>query len=183
MFHPWRRNRRLRTTRRPGLTPARDLTDERHGRCQLRLFQHPRSRSSTGDQLPLPPDWPRPLKEVEQIQHLDLVDAMRTVMKQPRAQAAFAHRQGSVEPVFGELRHTQGLNRFARSGLPKVTTEFALHAMAHNVRRFLIAALRPRRRDESRRSRPLRHDLAVLSHARRLWRLCSARQKAINIFI
>lgn len=66
----------------------------------------------------------------------ELKDAARWVMTQPKAQEAYRHRNGSVEPVFGELRHIQGLERFHRKGTEKVSVEFALHASAHNLRRL-----------------------------------------------
>ena len=66
----------------------------------------------------------------------ELKDAARWVMSQPKAQEAYRHRNGSVEPVFGELRHIQGLERFHRKGTEKVSVEFALHAAAHNLRRL-----------------------------------------------
>lgn len=66
----------------------------------------------------------------------EIKDAARWVMRQPRAQEAYRHRNGSVEPVFGELRHIQGLERFRRKGTEKVSVEFALHAAAHNLRRL-----------------------------------------------
>jgi hypothetical protein len=60
------------------------------------------------------------------------------VMKEPWALEQYRRRKGMVEPVFGELKHRQGLRRFRRRGLQKVRLEFSLHAMAHNLRRFLI---------------------------------------------
>jgi len=60
------------------------------------------------------------------------------VMKEPWAQEQYRRRKGMVEPVFGELKQGQGLRRFRRRGLQKVRLEFSLHAMAHNLRRFLI---------------------------------------------
>jgi transposase len=61
----------------------------------------------------------------------------RQVMREPRAQQQYRRRKGMVEPVFGELKHLQGLQRFRRRGLAKVRLEFSLHAMAHNLRRLL----------------------------------------------
>jgi len=66
----------------------------------------------------------------------ELKDAARWVMSQPQAQETYKQRNGSVEPVFGELRHIQGLDRFRRTGTDKVAVEFALHAIAHNLRRL-----------------------------------------------
>jgi transposase len=65
-----------------------------------------------------------------------LVEAMHQVMNQPRARRDYKQRQASVEPVFAELKHLQGLRRLRSRGLKRVQTEFSLHAMAHNLRRL-----------------------------------------------
>lgn len=66
----------------------------------------------------------------------DLKDAMRQVMCQTKPKQLYQRRQGMVEPIFGELKHSQNLKRFRRKGLKAVQLEFALHAMAHNLRRL-----------------------------------------------
>lgn len=63
-------------------------------------------------------------------------DVMRDIMEHPVARTRYSQRQATVEPVFGELRGIQDLNRFRRRGLPGVRVEFSLHAMAHNLRRL-----------------------------------------------
>lgn len=68
-------------------------------------------------------------------------EAMREVMRQPGAQRVYRQRKIWVEPVFAELKGVQGLTRFLRFGLAGVALEFALHAMAHNLRR--LGALTP----------------------------------------
>jgi len=78
-------------------------------------------------------------RRIKRWQFDHLQETMRQVMEQPAAQRAYGHRRGSVEPVFGELRHIQGLGRFRRRGLRGVQVEFALHAMAHNLRRLKVA--------------------------------------------
>lgn len=75
-------------------------------------------------------------RRIKRWEHDTLKDAARWVMEQPRAQQAYRHRNGSVEPVFNELRHIQQLERFRRQGTKGVTVEFALHAAAHNLRRL-----------------------------------------------
>jgi transposase len=62
-------------------------------------------------------------------------DALRAVMRQPKARAIFSKRQAMVEPVFGYLRAQQGLNRFRRRGMAGVTREFGLHVLAYNLAR------------------------------------------------
>lgn len=65
-------------------------------------------------------------------------EAMRQIMTHSQAQKAYSHRQGSVEPVFGEIKSIQGLTRFKRRRLKGVQVEYALHAMAHNLRRLKV---------------------------------------------
>ena len=65
--------------------------------------------------------------------------ALRQVMQHPKAQKQFAKRQGMVEPVFGQLKLVQGLTRFRRKGLAGVKREFALHVLAYNLSRAVLA--------------------------------------------
>lgn len=67
----------------------------------------------------------------------EFLEALMAVMEQAQAQRVYRKRQGMVEPIFGEMRHIQGLMRFRRRGVRGVQVEFALHAAAHNVRRYL----------------------------------------------
>jgi transposase len=76
-------------------------------------------------------------RTIKRYEHDELLEALFLVMEHPQAQRVYAKRQGMVEPVFGEMRYIQGLLRFRRRGLDQVRVEFALHAAAHNVRRYL----------------------------------------------
>lgn len=67
-------------------------------------------------------------------------DALRAKMCDPRVRQWYRQRQGMVEPVFSQLRGSQGLHRFRRNGLKAVRVEFALHAMAYNLSRALALA-------------------------------------------
>jgi len=66
-------------------------------------------------------------------------EALRDVMQQPQAQKEFAQRQAMVEPVFSHLKLLQGLTRFRRRGLSGVKREFALHVLAYNLSRAVVA--------------------------------------------
>ena len=68
-------------------------------------------------------------------------EALRLKMSQPEHRQRYRQRQAMVEPVFSQLRGRQGLNRFRRKGLAGVKVEFALHAMAYNLSRALVATL------------------------------------------
>ncbi len=65
-------------------------------------------------------------------------ESVARLMTQPVWQERYRKRKAWVEPVFGEIKHIQKLYRFRRRGLPQVRLEFALHAMAHNLRRLLV---------------------------------------------
>lgn len=68
----------------------------------------------------------------------ELKDAQRQVMKHPLARSRYMRRQAWVEPAFGSLKDRQRLRRFRRRGLPGVRLEAAMHAIAHNIGRFLV---------------------------------------------
>jgi transposase len=76
-------------------------------------------------------------RTLKRFEHDELLEALLLVIDQAQAQRVYRKRQGMVEPIFGELRYVQGLLRFRRRGLRLVKMEFALHAAAHNVRRYL----------------------------------------------
>ncbi|MFC5683616.1 IS1182 family transposase [Flavobacterium sp. MAHUQ-51] len=48
-------------------------------------------------------------------------------------------RTADVEPVFAQLKHNHGFRRFSLKGLEKVELEFGLMALAHNLRKKLVA--------------------------------------------
>jgi transposase len=81
-------------------------------------------------------------KEGRRIRRLDgdeAKEALRDVMQHRQAQKVFRQRQAMVEPVFSVLKQLQGLNRFRRRGLAGVKREFALHVLAYNLSRAVIA--------------------------------------------
>jgi hypothetical protein len=45
-------------------------------------------------------------------------------------------RSIEIESCFGDIKHNMGFRRFHLRGLKKVTTEFTLIAMAHNLRKL-----------------------------------------------
>jgi transposase len=79
----------------------------------------------------------RNCRELKRYEDEELKEAMREVMRQPRARSLYRRRQGMVEPVFAELQGVQGLRRFRRFGVRAVSLEFSLHVMAHNLRRLI----------------------------------------------
>jgi transposase len=70
--------------------------------------------------------------------------AMRAKLATPAGRAAYAKRKQTVEPVFGQIKECRGLRRFLLRGLRKVTGEWTLWCLTHNLRK-LVQALRTRR--------------------------------------
>ena len=68
--------------------------------------------------------------------------AMRAKLATPAGRAAYAKRKQTVEPVFGQIKECRGLRRFLLRGLRKVTGEWTLWCLTHNLRK-LVQALRP----------------------------------------
>ena len=66
---------------------------------------------------------------------------MRAKLSTDAGRAAYAKRKQTVEPVFGQLKELRGLRRFLLRGLAKVSGEWALWCLTHNLTK-LVRALR-----------------------------------------
>ena len=62
-----------------------------------------------------------------------LYDFMRRVLATDRGSELYARRQATVEPVFGQIKHNRGANRFARRGRSAVRSEWRLLTATHNL--------------------------------------------------
>ena len=62
--------------------------------------------------------------------------AMKAMLETPDAQARYAQRKQTVEPVFGIIKAALGFTRFHLRGLANVTSEWTLIALAYNCRRL-----------------------------------------------
>ena len=71
---------------------------------------------------------------------------MRTLLQTDHGRAVYARRKVIVEPVFGQIKEIRGCRRFLLRGLRKVTGEWGLICLTHNLlklfraRRVLAAA-------------------------------------------
>ncbi len=52
------------------------------------------------------------------------------------ARKTYARRLAIVEPVFANLRHNKGLNRFTYRGLGKVSVQWRLYCLVHNLEKI-----------------------------------------------
>jgi len=60
-------------------------------------------------------------------------DFARTVLATDWGKALYLKRQGSVEPVFGQIKSNRGADRFQRRGRSAVRSEWRLLAATHNL--------------------------------------------------
>jgi transposase len=59
--------------------------------------------------------------------------AMRAKLKSPEGQKVYAQRKHVVEPVFAQIKEARGFRRFSFRGLEKVTAEWDLICLTHNL--------------------------------------------------
>jgi transposase len=58
---------------------------------------------------------------------------MREKLETAEGRATFALRKRTVEPVFGQIKHNLGFDRFLLRGINGASAEFALICLAHNI--------------------------------------------------
>ena len=54
----------------------------------------------------------------------------------PEGRAQYGRRFATVEPVFANLRHNKGLDRFTLRGQKKVDTQWKLFCLVHNIEKL-----------------------------------------------
>jgi hypothetical protein len=62
-----------------------------------------------------------------------LYDFMRRVLATDHGQQLYAQRQVLVEPVFGQIKHNRGADRFARRGRSAARSEWRLLSATNNL--------------------------------------------------
>lgn len=60
----------------------------------------------------------------------------RKILDSPEGERLRKRRSVEVESVFGNIKSNYGVNRFSLRGLDKVTMEWGLHSIAHNMRKM-----------------------------------------------
>ena len=67
---------------------------------------------------------------------LDVLERMRRAIDSERGRELYGGRFATVEPVFGNLRHNKGLNRFTWRGREKVDGQWQLYCRVHNIEKL-----------------------------------------------
>ena len=61
---------------------------------------------------------------------------MRQPRDAPEGRQLYSQRFGTVEPVFGNIRHNKRLTRLNHRGHTKVNTQWRLYCMVHNIEKL-----------------------------------------------
>jgi hypothetical protein len=67
---------------------------------------------------------------------LTYTQRMRQAIDTPRGRAISSQRMATVEPVFANLRFNKRLDRFTLRGQPKVSTQWQLYCLVHNIEKL-----------------------------------------------
>ncbi|MBK7016324.1 MAG: transposase [Sulfuritalea sp.] len=67
---------------------------------------------------------------------LSFSDLMKQAIDSERGRALYGRRFATVEPVFGNIRHNKGLDRFTLRGQRKVDTQWKLYCLVHNIEKL-----------------------------------------------
>ena len=63
-------------------------------------------------------------------------ERMRQAIDSPKGRQLYSQRIGTVEPVFANIRHNKRLTRLNHRGRVKVTTQWNLYCMVHNIEKL-----------------------------------------------
>jgi hypothetical protein len=68
-------------------------------------------------------------------------ERMRQAIDSPKGRQLYSQRFGTVEPVFGNIRHNKRLHRLNYRGHAKVNTQWNLYCMVHNIEKLARTGL------------------------------------------
>ena len=61
---------------------------------------------------------------------------MKQAIDSPRGRRIYSQRIATVEPVFANIRHNKRMNRFTVRGCTKVSTQWQLYCLVHNIEKL-----------------------------------------------
>jgi hypothetical protein len=67
---------------------------------------------------------------------------MRRAIDSPQGRALYSRRMATVEPVFANIRHHKRMSRFTLRGKAKVSTQWQLYCLVHNIEKIATQAMR-----------------------------------------
>ena len=70
-------------------------------------------------------------------------ETMQKKLNSEDGKAIYKMRKAVVEPVFGQIKERRGLRRFLLRGLEKVSAEWKIICLTHNLLKMFVAGVRP----------------------------------------
>jgi Transposase DDE domain len=67
---------------------------------------------------------------------------MRNAIDSPHGRRLYSRRIATVEPVFANIRHHKRMSRFTLRGKAKVSTQWNLYCLVHNIEKIATQAMR-----------------------------------------
>ena len=74
--------------------------------------------------------------EKNQRSPLEFTERMKAAIDSERGRKLYGARMATVEPVFANLRHNKGLDRFTLRTRPKVNAQWNLYCLVHNIEKL-----------------------------------------------
>ena len=71
------------------------------------------------------------------------IERMKRAIDSERGRQLYGGRFATVEPVFANIRHNKGLNRFTLRGQRKVDTQWKLYCLVHNFEKLAHHGVAP----------------------------------------
>ena len=72
----------------------------------------------------------------------DPSERMRRAIDSPHGRRLYSRRIATVEPVFANIRHHKRMSRFTLRGKAKVSTQWQLYCLVHNIEKIATRAMR-----------------------------------------
>jgi len=70
---------------------------------------------------------------------ITLTEQMKRKLQEPEAKKFYSKRKTIVEPVFGQIKEAQGFRQFLLRGMKKVSAEWKLIALCHNLNKLFVS--------------------------------------------
>jgi transposase len=67
---------------------------------------------------------------------LTYAQRMMEIIDSPQGRQKYARRMAIIEPVFANIKHTKGMNRFTLRGAKKVTIQWLYYCLVHNIEKI-----------------------------------------------
>lgn len=77
-----------------------------------------------------------------EVKETDPSERMRRAIDSPQGRGLYSQRIATVEPVFANIRHHKRMSRFTLRGRQKVSTQWQLYCLVHNIEKIARRAAR-----------------------------------------